>query len=346
MVLLGEGKRSFSSVTDVPGPLLKRARRRVGTSLRRGKYVLKALLGAGSTTAVYEAVHRSGTRVAIKILHEELSEAESLRERFLKDGYLANKVQHPGLVRVLDDDVDDDGATFLVTELLKGSTIDEEWEASERLLGPARVVDVALALLDVLQAVHAAGLVHTAIAPRKLMVVGERGQLKLLDLGISRAVLEERLAIPAFTAQAGIKSTGTPGFIAPEHAAGRVRDIDARTDLFAVGALMFALLSGDEVHHARTTTEALALAAERPAPAVRDVWPGVPSAIAQVVDVALCFEKERRWASAAEMRAALDHAARFASRLPSAPRRREPAADQEPPSAAPIMLVKQSRKTR
>jgi serine/threonine-protein kinase len=346
MVLLGEGKRTFYSVTDVSGPQLERARRRVGTSLRHGKYVLKALLGAGSTTAVYEALHRSGTRVAIKLLHEELSEADGLRERFLKDGYLANKVQHPGLVRVLDEDVDDDGATFLVTELLKGSTIEEEWEASERLLGPARVVDVALPLLDVLQAVHAAGLVHSAITPRKLLFAGERGQLKVLGLGVARAVLEERLALPALAVRAGAKSTGTPGFIAPEHAAGRVRDIDARTDLFAVGALMFALLSGHAVHEARSTKEALALATKRPAPAVREACPGVPSAIAQVVDVALCFEKERRWASAAEMRAALDHAARFASRLPSAPRRRAPAVDEAPPSAAPIMLVKQSRKTR
>jgi hypothetical protein len=118
---------------------------------------------------------------------------------------------------------------------------------------------------------------------------------------------------------------------------------------------MFALLSGHAVHEARTTAEAMALAAKRPAPGMRAACPGVPSAIAQVVDVALCFEKERRWSSAAEMRAALDHAARFASRLPSAPGRRAPPAgagrststsSQAPPSAAPMLLVKQSRKTR
>jgi serine/threonine-protein kinase len=335
-------------VTDVPGPLLERARRRVGTSLRRGKYALDALLGVGSTGAVYEATHRNGTRVAIKVLHEELSRSAALRARFLREGYVPNKVQHAGLVRVLDDDVDDDDATFLVMELVHGSTLEVEWEAGDRVLGANRVVDVALALLDVLKAVHTAGFVHADIRPRKLFVTSDHHQLKMRDLGIARVLLEERLT-------AGGKATGTPGFIAPEQAAGRVRDIDARTDLYAVGALMFALLSGHPVHEARTLAEAMALAAKRPAPALRAACPGVPSAIAQVVDVALCFEKERRWSSAAEMLAALDHAARFASRLPSAPKHRKgapgPGRDlgdvpEAPPSAAPMLLVKQSRKTR
>jgi eukaryotic-like serine/threonine-protein kinase len=336
-------------VTDATGPILKRGRRRVGTSLRRGKYALEALIGAGSTSAVYEASHRNGARVAIKLLHEELSQSEALRARFLREGYLANKVQHPGLVRVLDDDVDDDGATFLVMELVKGSTVEAEWEAGDRLLAPTRVVDIALALLDVLQPVHAAGLVHTDIKPSKLFLTSGYSQLKLLDLGIARLLLEER--------QTNDKTVGTPGFVAPERAAGRLRDIDARTDLYSVGALMFALLSGHVLHEARTPKEAMALAAKRPAPAMREACPGVPSAIAQVVDVALCFEKERRWSTALEMRAGLDHAARFASRLPSVPKHRAspaglagkasaPSQAPAPPSAAPLLLVKQSRKTR
>lgn len=327
--------------------LLERSRRRVGTSLRRGKYALTGMLGVGAMGAVYEAVHRNGMRVAIKVLHEELSRREDLRARFLREGYIANKVQHPGLVRVLDDDVDDDGATFLVMELLKGSTLTAEWEASGGVLAAPRVAEIATELLDVLDAVHAQGIVHRDIKPDNLFFTHE-GQLKLLDLGIARLLLEERMT---FSGQ----MMGTPEFVAPEQAGGRIREIDGRTDLYSVGALMFTLLSGREVHEARTPMEGMIFAATRPARSLREVWPGVPSALAQVVDVALCFEKERRWSSAAEMRTALGHAARFVSARPAAPRPptspsvvgpmgtmvMESAA---PPSEEPVPLVRPARK--
>jgi eukaryotic-like serine/threonine-protein kinase len=333
-------------VADDYAHLVERARRRVGTSLRRGKYALTGLLGVGAMGAVYEAVHRNGMRVAIKLLHEELSQSEVLRARFLREGYIANKVQHVALVRVLDDDVDDDGATFLVMELLKGSTLMTEWEAGGRVLPAGRVVEIASALLDVLEAVHAQGIVHRDIKPDNVFFTLER-QLKLLDLGIARLLHEERMTVSG-------QMMGTAEFAAPEQAGGRIREIDGRTDLYSVGALMFMLLSGREVHEARTPMEGMIFAATRPARSLRDVWPGVPSALSQVVDVALCFEKERRWSSAAEMRIALGHASRFVIGLPPAPKP-PPQGPQmgpmgtvimesrPPPSAEPVPLVRPGR---
>ena len=303
-------------MSDPYAHLVERANRRVGTSLRRGKYALTALLGVGGMGAVYEAVHRNGMRVAIKLLHQELSQAESLRARFLREGYIANKVAHPSLVRVIDDDVDDDGATFLVMELLEGSTVTAEWEAGGRVLPAGRVVEIVNALLDVLEAIHGAGIVHRDIKPDNLFYTHER-KLKLLDLGIARLLLEARMTSSG-------QMLGTAEYVAPEQAGGRVREIDARTDIYSVGALMFTLLSGREVYEARTSTEAIIFAATRPARSIRDVHPGLPSALAQVVDVALCFERERRWSTAAEMRAALGHAAGFVSALSAAPRASKP----------------------
>ncbi|HEX4515419.1 MAG TPA: serine/threonine-protein kinase, partial [Polyangiaceae bacterium] len=160
------------------------ARRRVGTVLE-GKYALEALLGYGGMAAVYRATHRNGHRVAVKILHPELSISEDVRARFLREGYVANKVDHAGAVRVIDDDVAEDGSVFLVMELLEGSTLEHRWQMAGRRLGVDEVVAWTVKLLDVLAAAHARGIVHRDIKPENLFVT-ERGELKVLDFGIAR----------------------------------------------------------------------------------------------------------------------------------------------------------------
>jgi serine/threonine-protein kinase len=96
---------------------------RLGQRLR-DKYVLDRVLGVGGMAAVYAATHRNKKRFAIKMLHPELSIREDIRARFLREGCVANTVDHPGAVAVLDDDVSEDGAAFLVMELLSGSSLD------------------------------------------------------------------------------------------------------------------------------------------------------------------------------------------------------------------------------
>src|SRR5690242_18221863 len=108
----------------------ERAELRVGRSLR-DKYLLERLLGTGGAAAVYAGRHRNGMRVAVKVLHPEIAEIEAARRRFLREGYIANKIEHPGVVRVLDDDEDADGTVFIAMELLEGQTLDVEWRASE-----------------------------------------------------------------------------------------------------------------------------------------------------------------------------------------------------------------------
>ena len=279
--------------------LTERAQRRIGTSLRKGKYVLDRLIGVGGTSAVFAATHRNGRDYALKLLHPELSEVEELRTRFLRDAYGANLVRHPSIVPVVDDDFDDeDGSAFIVMDLLEGTTLATEWHEAARTLPRPRVGAGVHVGLDVLSAIHAQNIVHRAVRPGTVFVTADG--LKLLDVGIGRLGDGSR----TMSGHAMDPSQ----FVAPEQAAGKTGEIDARTDLYSVGAMIFTLLTGHAVHRASTPTDTLRLAATRHARSLKDVWPGAPSPITNFVDVALAFEKEKRWASAEEMRTALGHA--------------------------------------
>src|SRR3954447_11686335 len=106
---------------------IARAQTRVRIVLK-DKWRLDSLLGVGGMAAVYAATHRNQKRVAVKVLLPELSNDEDVRTRFLREGYAANTIGHPGAVSVLDDDVAEDGAAFLVMELLEGETVEARWE--------------------------------------------------------------------------------------------------------------------------------------------------------------------------------------------------------------------------
>jgi serine/threonine-protein kinase len=299
--------------------MLARVEGRIGTTLR-GKYRLDRLLGVGAMAAVYAATHRNGMRVAIKLLHPEMSQTADIRRRFVREGAIANRVNHPGVVRIVDDDVDDADHAFLVMELLEGRTLDAEWEASGGKLAPERVGALVLQLLDVLVAIHGEGIIHRDIKPDNVFLTTD-GALKVLDLGIAR-VLESRTVT-----KVGVLM-GTPGFVAPEQALGDAHRIDARTDLFSVGAMMFALLTGEVIHPGETGMAQMVLAASEQARSVLAVSPEVPPALANVVDVALSFEKTKRWESAAQMKTALEHS------LPVRPK----AVRVEPDPTVPFLL--------
>jgi eukaryotic-like serine/threonine-protein kinase len=278
--------------------LLARASERVGAVLC-GKYRLDRVLGVGGMATVYAAVHlRNANRVAVKILHGELGLDAGIRARFMREGYAANSVEHPGTVRILDDDTSEDGSVFLVMDLLEGETLDARWERSGRKLPVGEVLAILSELLDVLVAAHAKGIVHRDLKPENLFVTRE-GRIKVLDFGVAR-LLE---GSPMSTRTGAV--LGTPAFMPPEQALGRAREVDALSDIWAVGATAFALLSGRCVHTGETVEEMQVHAATRKAPPLLSVAPNVPPAIAAVVDRALAFERQDRWPSAHAMQEAL-----------------------------------------
>src|SRR5215813_9714153 len=132
---------------DALDPLRVSVAARVGRVLN-GKWRLDALLGVGGMAAVYAATHRNQKRVAVKILLPELSNDGEVRARFLREGYAANTIGHPGAVSVLDDDVTEDGSAFLVMELLEGETVEARWERKGNQLDLIEALTVADQLLD------------------------------------------------------------------------------------------------------------------------------------------------------------------------------------------------------
>jgi serine/threonine protein kinase len=274
------------------------ARARLGTLLL-DKWRIDELLGVGGMAAVYAATHRQGKRVAIKMLHAKLAHSTEIQRRFIDEGYIGNHVGHSGVVSILDDDVAEDGAAFLVMDLLEGEALDELLERRGRL-DPLELLSLIDELLDVLAAAHAQGIVHRDVKPGNIFVTRDN-RIKLLDFGVAQQSEPWRRSHVTPCGSA----IGTPAFMAPEQARGRVDEVDARSDLWAVGATMFTALSGRQVHEADTYNEQMLCAMTQRARSLAFVAPDLPSLLVDFVDRTLACEPDRRWPSATGMQAAL-----------------------------------------
>jgi len=273
------------------------ANSRVGMVLR-GKYRLDRVLGVGGMACVYAASHRNGSKVAIKLLHPELSVSADVRSRFLREGYVANAIMHPGVVRIIDDDEDPLAGVFLVMELLDGENFTQLADRSGGCLATPIVLSKAHALLDILVVAHARSILHRDIKPENVFVCRD-GEVKLIDFGVAR--MREAAS---YATRTGV-AFGTPAFMSPEQALGDIDATDTRSDTFSVGAVMFRLLSGRCIHEGETATELLVASATKQAPPLRDVAPSTPPSAAYVVDRALRFDKEQRWPSVMAFRDAI-----------------------------------------
>jgi serine/threonine-protein kinase len=275
---------------------------RIGSTLR-GKWTLERLLGEGGMASVYVARHKIGRLDAIKILHPAFAATPQLRARFEQEAHVVNRFRHHGAVEVRDIDTTEDGAPFIVMELLEGETLSA---ISRRAGGPLEVpmvMQMADEVLDVLAAAHAQGIIHRDIKPDNLLRLAD-GHIKVLDFGIAR--VREGMG-KDFRTQTGT-TLGTVAYMPPEQAKGT--EIDGRADLYAVGATMFRLLTGRRVHEADTEAERFVKVVSEPAPPLASVAKGVPAHVCTVVDRALSFDRERRYPDATTMQADVRAAAR------------------------------------
>ena len=271
----------------------------VGDRIKGGRWLLDAKLATGGCSVVFAATHRNGSRAAIKVLDSEFTDDEDMRRRFRGEGYAANKVGHEGAVRILDDDTTEDGRPYLVMELLEGEALDRRRERLGGKLALSEVLTIADELLDVLAAAHSHGIIHRDIKPANVFLT-TKGPVKVLDFGFAKvkeAAQGESTAIGTLL--------GTPGFLPPECARGLREEVDARSDIWSLGATLFTLISGQHVHKEPTPIALLAATAQRPVRSLEAVAPAVPRAIVDVIDKALAFEKADRWPSAREMQTAL-----------------------------------------
>ncbi len=260
------------------------------------RYRLESKLGEGGMGVVYAASDAEGSQVAIKVLHPEFGRDSHTRERFLREGAVANRVDHAGVVRVLDHGVAEDGLTYIVMEKLEGQSLRELIADSGRMALPD-VLDVLDQVLDVLSRAHDIGIVHRDLKPDNLFVQSD-DMVKVLDFGVARILDDDSGGQRTKTGVA----VGTVAYMAPEQAMGRRSQVDGRADLFALGATAFRALTGRRVHEAPSAPALLVAMATEPAPPLTSVAPHIPEPVARVIDTALAFDRDARYPDARTMR--------------------------------------------
>jgi len=211
-------------------------------SVIAGTYTIEALIGRGGMGAVFVASHNRlpGKKVAIKVLHAELGGDEILA-RFKREAQIASLLSHPNIVHIEDYNVTSDGMPYLVLEYLQGESLAQRLRA-----GPLTVEQMSSIIRQVgsaLAAAHAKGIVHRDLKPQNIFLVpseidGQTREIaKVLDFGISKM----RDSQTVKTQDSAL--LGTPQYMAPEQATGQHDKVDERTDIFALGAIVYEMLS-------------------------------------------------------------------------------------------------------
>ena len=238
-----------------------------------GSYRLVAELGAGGMGAVWAAEHvLLGSKAAIKVLRTELSQSQPIVQRFFDEARAASRVNHPNIVTVIDFGWQRDVA-YLVMEHLPGTTVTRAIYQAGRI-PPARALWIVREAATAMGAAHAVNIVHRDLKPDNLFLVpdhqgGER--LKVLDFGIAKLVGDADQGH-------GLTQTGmimgTPAYMSPEQCRGAGR-VDHRTDVYALGCVLFHTLTGRPPFVANTPGDLIALHLTSPAPAPSSVTPGI-----------------------------------------------------------------------
>ncbi|MCM2256044.1 MAG: protein kinase [Vicinamibacteria bacterium] len=262
---------------------------------RVGPYEILDKLGEGGIGVVYKAQDtRLGRHVALKFLREYYALDREALERFAREARAASQLSHPSLCTVHEIGRDEQGRPFIVMELLLGETLGARLARGP--LSPERAVDVAVELCDALDAMHRVGIVHRDLKPGNVFLT-DRGRVKVLDFGLAKSfeVGDEEDGV-----QTGGALIGTLAYMSPEQAFGD--EVDARSDLFSAGAVLYEMLTGTPAFSGRTpalTFEAVLRRAPRP---LREFDPGLPEELEAVVRRALEKDREKRPSSAAALR--------------------------------------------
>lgn len=276
-----------------------------------GKYRVQGVIGQGGMGRVLAATNETtGKRVALKQLLEPSADAAA---RFAREARAAGRIHHPNVVDIYDV-VEHEGATYLVMELLHGEPLSAVL-ARERRLSVAETVAIGIELARGVEAAHRDGVIHRDLKPANLFVC-ERSpvRVKILDFGISKLVEPGESAAATHS---GVV-LGTPHYMAPEQVRG-TKDVDHRVDLYAMGAVLYAMLTGRPPHEHRHIPGLLvAIATVAPSP-VELVRPDVPPALAEIVGRALAKEPSGRFETAGAMADALRAIAGGAAAAPAAP---------------------------
>ncbi len=274
----------------------------VGTTVA-GKYRIDRIIGKGGMGAVFQAANLAiGKRVALKFLDHEAARNREACQRFQREAEAAGMAESAHIVQIFDSGVTDSGLPFLVMELLTGEDLRARLRREGRLSVPA-ALQIVSQVLRALHCAHEAGIVHRDLKPDNVFLCARDDNpsfVKIVDFGISK-VARARVA-DTLTRRGTV--LGTAFYMSPEQAQS-FADIDGRTDLFSVGAILFEMLTGQPPHVAPTYEAVLIAICTHDAVDVRTRAPEVPAAVASLVKRALERERDLRFQSAREFLSAI-----------------------------------------
>jgi serine/threonine protein kinase len=273
---------------------------------RIASYTLLEPLGHGGMAVVYRARQESLDRtVAVKVLSENLAASTEFMERFRREARTAANLRHPNVITVHDFGQDERGVPYLVLEYIEGPTLADLMDAG---LDDSRIPDLLDQIAAGLDYAHARGVIHRDIKPGNVLTT-EDGRVVLADFGLAWLLEGAHL-----TMTGGV--IGTPEYMSPEQAAGE--PIDHRSDVYALGVVLYEMLVGERPFIAETPIAVLLKHLQDPAPSVLLARPDLPADVGEVLDKVLVKDPAKRYASAGELARAFRAAMTQKSYQPSA----------------------------
>ncbi|HYB50610.1 MAG TPA: serine/threonine-protein kinase [Burkholderiaceae bacterium] len=270
---------------------------------RIGRFIVREEIGRGSNGIVYSATDPVlGRDVAIKAIPIDGGQPgqEELEAGFLQEAKIAAALNHPSIVTVFDAGRNDSIA-YIAMERLKGSDL-HHWLASNRPMAPEAAAALIARVADAVHFAHRRGLIHRDIKPSNIFL-GRDMKPKVLDFGIALAQGKQG------TTDASRKLIGTPNYMSPEQALGR--PLDARSDVFSIGAILYELVTGSRAFDGEDTDEILKMVVTTDPPPLSSMRPGIPPALGEIIFRALAKDPAHRFQTAGQLRNAL---AAFAGR--------------------------------
>jgi serine/threonine-protein kinase len=275
-----------------------------------GRYEIEALLGSGGMGAVYRARDRELDEiVALKMLNRALVSSPAMLARFRQEAKLARRVTHRNVARMFDIG-EHEGDKFLTMEFVDGEPL-AALAARERPMKIQRVAKITEEVCAGLDAAHGEGIVHRDLKPDNVLIAKD-GRVVITDFGIARLSTGDALKTMGVP-------IGTPAYMAPEQVEG-AKDVDARADIYALGTMLFELLTGERAWLGESIYQVASLRLVMPPPSPKERRADLPDAVAEIVMKCMARRREDRYASAAEVAAALSGVTLPpAASLPSSP---------------------------